>query len=54
MPPHVFLPVYSWQLVYMWYIKNSINLLFIAGTFGPCPALYEGMEIKHIMNDTLG
>ncbi|KAH9503147.1 N-alpha-acetyltransferase 25, NatB auxiliary subunit [Bulinus truncatus] len=31
-----------------------IRLYCIKGIFGPCPALYDGMEIKHIMNDTLG
>ncbi|XP_052801736.1 N-alpha-acetyltransferase 25, NatB auxiliary subunit-like [Mya arenaria] len=31
-----------------------IRLYCSMGAFGPCPALYDGMEIKHIMNDTLG
>ncbi|BFZ19068.1 hypothetical protein BsWGS_22107 [Bradybaena similaris] len=31
-----------------------IRLYCIKGVFGPCPALYDSMEIKHIMNDTLG
>uniref|UniRef100_A0A0B7AIK1 Uncharacterized protein n=1 Tax=Arion vulgaris TaxID=1028688 RepID=A0A0B7AIK1_9EUPU len=31
-----------------------IRLYCIKGVFGPCPALYDGIEIKHIMNDTLG
>ncbi|KAK0047677.1 N-alpha-acetyltransferase 25 NatB auxiliary subunit [Biomphalaria pfeifferi] len=31
-----------------------IRLYCRKGVFGPCPALYDGMEIKHIMNDTLG
>ncbi|XP_046361388.2 N-alpha-acetyltransferase 25, NatB auxiliary subunit-like [Haliotis rufescens] len=31
-----------------------VRLYCIMGAFGPCPALYDGMEIKHIMNDTLG
>ncbi|GFO09844.1 N-alpha-acetyltransferase 25, natb auxiliary subunit-like [Plakobranchus ocellatus] len=31
-----------------------IRLYCFKGVFGPCPALYDGMEIKHIMNDTLG
>ncbi|XP_059149615.1 N-alpha-acetyltransferase 25, NatB auxiliary subunit-like [Physella acuta] len=31
-----------------------IRLYCIKGVFGPCPALYDGMEIKHIMNDTMG
>lgn len=37
--------------------KLSINEVIgtvITGAFGPCPALYDRMEIKHIMNDTLG
>ena len=35
-------------------LKSKAFFLFAAGVFGPCPALYDGMEIKHIMNDTLG
>ncbi|KAK3804416.1 hypothetical protein RRG08_006716 [Elysia crispata] len=31
-----------------------VRLYCFKGVFGPCPALYDGMEIKHIMNDTLG
>ena len=31
-----------------------IVCLYVSGAFGPCPVLYDGMEIKHIMNDTLG
>ncbi|KAL4223710.1 N-alpha-acetyltransferase 25 [Mactra antiquata] len=31
-----------------------IRLYCTMGAFGPCPALYDGMEIKYIMNDTLG
>ncbi|XP_077995512.1 N-alpha-acetyltransferase 25, NatB auxiliary subunit-like [Glandiceps talaboti] len=31
-----------------------IKLYCILGAFGPCPALYDGMEVKHIQQDTLG
>ncbi|CAL1537069.1 unnamed protein product [Lymnaea stagnalis] len=31
-----------------------IRLYCIKGVFGPCPSLYDSMEIKHIMNDTMG
>ncbi|KAL3858112.1 hypothetical protein ACJMK2_012723 [Sinanodonta woodiana] len=31
-----------------------IKLYCTMGAFGPCPVLYDGMEIKHVMNDTLG
>ncbi|XP_035829223.1 N-alpha-acetyltransferase 25, NatB auxiliary subunit [Aplysia californica] len=31
-----------------------IRLYCIKGVFGPCPALYDAMEMKHIINDTMG
>lgn len=31
-----------------------IRLYCIVGAFGPCPDLYDSMEAKHIINDTLG
>ncbi|XP_064612793.1 N-alpha-acetyltransferase 25, NatB auxiliary subunit-like [Liolophura sinensis] len=30
-----------------------VQLYCRMGVFGPCPALYDAMEIKHIMNDTM-
>ncbi|ESO95376.1 hypothetical protein LOTGIDRAFT_215027 [Lottia gigantea] len=45
-------------------IKNSpsnfqaklilLRLYCTMGAFGPCPALYDSIEVKHIMNDSLG
>ncbi|KAL5017135.1 hypothetical protein ScPMuIL_006724 [Solemya velum] len=31
-----------------------IRMYCTMGAFGPCLSLYDGMEIKHVMNDTLG
>ncbi|XP_070572285.1 N-alpha-acetyltransferase 25, NatB auxiliary subunit-like [Ptychodera flava] len=31
-----------------------IRVYCLLGAFGPCPELYDGMEIKHIQQDTLG
>ncbi|XP_013396790.1 N-alpha-acetyltransferase 25, NatB auxiliary subunit-like [Lingula anatina] len=31
-----------------------IKLYCLLGAFGPCPAVYDSMDIKHIQNDTLG
>ncbi|XP_050408491.1 N-alpha-acetyltransferase 25, NatB auxiliary subunit [Patella vulgata] len=31
-----------------------IRLYCTMGVFGPCPSLYDSIEIKHIMNDSLG
>ena len=38
-----------------YFVKVFLSMyLYVLGAFGPCPVLYDGMEIKHIMNDTLG
>ncbi|XP_062615343.1 N-alpha-acetyltransferase 25, NatB auxiliary subunit-like [Saccostrea cucullata] len=31
-----------------------IHLFSLLGAYGPCQQLYESLEVKHIMNDTLG
>lgn len=31
-----------------------IHLFSVLGAYGPCQQLYDSLEVKHIMNDTLG
>lgn len=46
------LPVYCFFDSKIFYINFCSDLF--SGVYGPCHTLYESLEVKHIMNDTLG